>query len=139
MTICTEQKKCFFGDVEEIKDEMGAIVNFSDAGKIVDACWLSIPEHYPNVYLDAYQVMPNHLHGLVFIEEQKEDVTLGLVVNQFKAACTGKIREIGCNDFGWQARFHDRIVRNEKELERIRRYIEYNPVMWIAGEDEEQR
>lgn len=114
-------------------------MQFSEPGEIVEECWLVIPEQYPNVSLDTFQIMPNHFHGLIFIEERMEDVTLGLLMNQFKASCTSQIREMGCNDFAWQPRFHDHIVRNEKDLERIRRYIEYNPVMWIAGEDEERR
>lgn len=139
VTICTKDRKSFFGNVMEIREEPGAIMQLSDAGKIVERCWLSIPKKYPNVSLDTSQIMPNHLHGLIFIEEPIEGVTLGLLINQFKASCTSKIRRMGCKEFEWQARFHDHIVRNEKDLERIRRYIECNPIMWAAGDDEEQR
>ncbi len=139
VTICTKDRRCLFGNVVEIKEEPGAIIKLSDAGKILEKCWLRIPKKYPNVSLDTFQIMPNHLHGLIFIEERIEDVTLGLLMNQFKASCTSKVRMTGCKEFEWQSRFHDHIVRNEKDLERIRRYIECNPIMWIAGEDEEQR
>jgi len=52
-----------------------------------------------------------------------------VILNQFKQICTIKSREINPN-FAWQPRFHDRIIRDENELNRIREYIIKNPEMW---------
>ena len=49
-----------------------------------------------------------------------------------------QIRESGMGEFSWQARFHDHVIRNEKDLERVRRYINENPATWLMGEDESQ-
>ena len=138
VTVCTKDKRCVFGDIMEIEEEPGAKICLSAAGRIVEKCWQEIPAHYPTVLLDTVQVMPNHLHGILEIQTQRKGITLGVIINQFKTACTKKIREAGLTDFAWQERFHDHIVRNEKDLERIQTYIRNNPVMWLAGEDEEQ-
>ena len=49
-----------------------------------------------------------------------------------------QISESGMGEFSWQARFHDHVIRNEKDLERVRRYINENPATWLMGEDESQ-
>jgi putative transposase len=58
VTICTENRECFFGDVDD-----GDMV-FSEIGEIAEKCWLEIPEHFPFVKLDVHVVMPNHVHGI---------------------------------------------------------------------------
>ncbi len=59
--------------------------------------------------------------------------SLGSIINQFKGKCTKRIREFNKN-FKWKDRFHDRIIRNEKELDSIRAYIHYNPMKWDTDE-----
>ncbi len=61
VTICTEKKECLFGDIVN-----GKMV-LNDAGKIVDQCWLEIPQHFSNVQLHEHIVMPNHVHGIIEI------------------------------------------------------------------------
>ncbi len=63
ITICSQDRECLFGEVEN--DEI--ILN--DAGKIAKQCWLDIPEHFPNVVLHEYVIMPNHVHGIIEIVE----------------------------------------------------------------------
>jgi putative transposase len=66
ITICTHDKK----------PTLGKIVNYqtrlSDIGKIVEGCWLAIPQHFPNVYLDEWIIMPNHIHGIIVINSSRE-------------------------------------------------------------------
>jgi putative transposase len=64
VTIVTKDRECIFGEIEN--GEM----NLSDAGKIACQCWSDIPMHFPNVLLDAFIIMPNHVHGIIFITEQ---------------------------------------------------------------------
>ena len=89
--------------------------------------------------------MPDHLHVILVIEDETPlsqtpqrgvsttgsarwtPNSLGSIINQFKAACTKRIRAAGYTDFAWQARFYDHIVRNETALNEIRHYIRYNP------------
>jgi hypothetical protein len=44
-------------------------MHLSDPGKIVEECWVRIPEHFPNTRVDVFQIMPNHVHGIVRIRE----------------------------------------------------------------------
>ena len=61
ITICTEGKECWFGKV--VNDKM--ILN--NSGKIAEKCWQQIPYNYPNIELDEYVIMPNHVHGIIAI------------------------------------------------------------------------
>jgi REP element-mobilizing transposase RayT len=127
VTICTHQRQYFFG---EIRDEQ---MHLSIAGKIVAERWHDIPNHYPNVELDAFVVMPNHLHGIVVIHDTRDafKTYLGRVINAYKGAVTAQgRRDITSVGQVWQARYYDHIIRNEPDLQRIREYIEYNPARW---------
>ncbi|MFH1194652.1 MAG: transposase [bacterium] len=145
----------WFGDV--INDKMV----FNEFGKIVDECWNEIPIHYSTVELDYYQIMPNHIHGIIILNNPAElktnnsiqnqnsasgeivetpykaslPPTLGDIVGKFKGAVTREIHKIGSKSFSWQPRFYDRIIRNEKELYQIRKYIEQNPLEWSINKD----
>lgn len=61
ITICTQDRKCLFGRVVNSK------MKLNDAGKIANQCWLNIPNHFPDVVLHEYVVMPNHIHGIIEI------------------------------------------------------------------------
>jgi REP element-mobilizing transposase RayT len=61
VTICTHNRECIFGTIEN--DAM----NLSQRGMIVQQCWHDIPNHRPNVELDAFQIMPNHVHGIIWL------------------------------------------------------------------------
>ena len=112
-----------------------------------------------NLIMVAFIVMPNHIHGIIYIgnnEFNRRDAmhristptttvprtptqyqnkfapqrkNLASIIRGLKSAITIKSREINKN-FAWQPRFHDRIIRNENELNRIRNYIAKNPEMW---------
>ena len=63
ITICTQDRACRFGDVID-----GQMV-LNDVGEIVNKWWLKIPQRFPNTNLDGYQIMPNHLHGIIVIHD----------------------------------------------------------------------
>ena len=68
VTICTHARACVFGDVVD-----GTMV-LNDAGKMAAQCWRAIPEHFPHVALDVFVVMPNHVHGILFIRDGSEPI-----------------------------------------------------------------
>lgn len=61
ITICTANREPFFGRKENGK------MKLSEIGKIAVQCWQEIPRHFPNVQLDEFIVMPNHVHGIIII------------------------------------------------------------------------
>jgi len=141
VTICTKNHECIFGAI--INDQM----DLNERGRIVDQCWKGIPEHFPNVELDEYVVMPNHLHGIIVLHESvgtRHAVSLperfgkpvsgsvSTIVRSFKSAVTKRINEMHLigNAPLWQSRYYDRIIRSEKELQNIRDYIANNVLTW---------
>ncbi len=65
VTICAIEMRCLFGEVEV------GTVRLNDAGLIIQECWDAMPEHFPHVELDAFVIMPNHLHGIVVLNDGK--------------------------------------------------------------------
>jgi putative transposase len=61
VTICAQNRQCLFGDIAN-----GDML-LNDAGRNVKKCWQDIPEHFPHVTLDEFVIMPNHVHGIIFI------------------------------------------------------------------------
>ena len=68
VTICARHRECLFGEIQN--EQM--ILN--EYGKIVEQCWLDLPNHYHNIVLDAYIIMPNHFHGIIFITDNVDNV-----------------------------------------------------------------
>ena len=68
VTLCTQNRECLFGEI--VKGEM--ILN--EYGKIVEQCWNNLSNHYDNIELDAYVIMPNHFHGIILITDTVDNV-----------------------------------------------------------------
>ncbi|MCB0731480.1 MAG: transposase [Ignavibacteriae bacterium] len=145
VTICSKNQKKYFGEISNSE------IILSDLGKLAQKYWKAIPQHYPFVNLDVFIIMPNHIHGIIIIDKNVEtqnfaslqhsegnkfgpqSQNLGAIIRGFKAAVK-KYAVINNIPFSWQPRFYDRIIRNERELFNIRKYIVYNPYKW---EDDE--
>jgi putative transposase len=65
ITICTQNRTHFFG---EIKDHQMYV---SNAGLLAQQYWMEIPDRFPYAFLDAFVVMPNHIHGIIIINKQE--------------------------------------------------------------------
>ena len=156
VTICTYQRECLLGHVED-----GNIV-LSVAGGIARSVWDGLPERFPSVGIDKYVIMPNHVHGIVlvgaqFIAPSPKDrladrhPTLGEVVRAYKATVTRLVRRgdegmtalvvdkgvmnHAPTGFGWQRDFYEHVIRNEAELTAIREYISGKPARWDEDEN----
>ncbi len=133
VTINTKNHHDYFGEIIDGK----LILN--PLGKIADLFWNEIPNHYKNAELDYYVIMPIHIHGIIIINytavtrhasSPQKNLTLSDIIGSFKSAVTKRIHETGYQNFSWQPRFYDRIIRNGKELYNVRNYIEQNPIKW---------
>jgi REP element-mobilizing transposase RayT len=133
VTINTKNHFEYFGRIER------GYVLLNELGLITKNCWENIPEHFPNIELDYFIIMPNHLHGIIIINPIVETpdratlpqkTTLGQIINQFKGSVKRWANKNNYSNFSWQSRFYDHIIRNEKELYNIRKYIEQNPLKW---------
>ena len=155
ITVCTHNRMCLFGHIEQDKMFLNAW------GDIVDECWQATPQHFSHTELDEYVIMPNHIHGIIWIVRCTDGAmngnamngampnvgathasplrsrgpkprSIGAIVGSFKSAVTKRINEIRGTPgkMVWQRNYYEHIIRNERSLERIRRYIRMNPGQW---------
>ncbi len=184
ITICTKNRKCFFGKIIEMQNvetqnvetQNFASLHFasphsaprhkyamqlSEIGKMAEKCWYEIPEHFPFVKLDAFVVMPNHIHGIIEIAKPMDtnvdtnvetqnfaslhwyqqnppspqnkfgpqSKNLASIVRGYKIGVTKFAKKITQN-WAWQPRYYDHIIRNHTSYQNIRNYIVNNPDNW---------
>lgn len=70
ITICTENRIHYFGEISDEKME------FSEIGKLVEKCWLEIPQHFPFLKLHNHVIMPNHVYGIIEMAETQNVASL---------------------------------------------------------------
>lgn len=145
ITICTQGRACLFGQV------IDGAVGLNDAGRLAVRLWHDLPARFSGLDIDAFVVMPNHLHGILVLSDdvgaalvaaRGEDraraaPTIGDIVGRFKSSFTvAYIRDVrraklpAFHRRVWQRNYHEHIIRDERDLTRIRRYIEENPMRW---------
>jgi len=141
ITVCVDDMKECLG---EVKNREMILNKF---GEIVKKCWLEITQHFKEVELDEFQIMPNHIHGIINIYSEKNNnnivgdahvrplqdrtkMYLSKVIHGFKSASSKLIHQSGFKDFKWERSFYDHIIETEKELDQIRDYIISNPSKW---------
>jgi REP element-mobilizing transposase RayT len=126
---------------------------------VIEWAWNKIPAHFSAVSLDEFVVMPNHVHGIVVMERDARFVgarytsplrtraagtqsrSLGAIVGTFKGAVTRQLRrrELWGDEPLWQRNYHERIIRDDDDLARIREYIVKNPATWKYDSDNPAR
>ena len=150
-----------------IKDRREALARIGDDGLVLNGfgriardCWLEIPEHFPNIGLDEFVVMPNHIHGIIGIMEIRDvgaqhaaplpvplprnrvlPGSLGAIVRSYKSVVTKRINEIRGTPGAtfWQRSYYEHLIRNEKSAERVRNYIRNNPLRWHVDRENPAR
>jgi len=177
VTICTHEREFYFGKIEN------KIMYLSDIGMQAESLWNEIPQHFPMAELGEFVVMPNHIHGIIGIDNNKKcndvdfrrdvacnvptisppnaymDVacniptispsgddakikneymasispkpgTLSAMIRSYKSAVTKWCNDNHISNFAWQSRFHDHVIRNQEEFDRIEYYILNNVANW---------
>jgi REP element-mobilizing transposase RayT len=151
VTICTLNRECLFGAIADGEADLSTL------GCVADSCWWAISEHFRGVELDAFVVMPNHIHGIVIINRdypvgarhvgarhavplQSQTESFGLpvsgslptIIRSYKSAVTRQINQIRQTPGAavWQRNYYEHIVRSTRSLNCIRQYIHQNPARW---------
>lgn len=156
VTICAWNRECLFGDV------LNGQMVLNENGLIVHREWVRSKTIRPYVELDGFVVMLNHFHGIIVLTDDVgatrrvahgemarqrlaptewiagvQSGSLGAIIGQFKSIVTKQINKIrnapGCAV--WQRNYYEHIIRNIDDLEKIRGYIETNPVRWKDDEE----
>ncbi|MDH8702692.1 putative transposase [Dysgonomonadaceae bacterium PH5-43] len=150
VTVCTKNKECLFGDINNEQ------MNNTVIGDFLNEQLRNVNQHYPYCEIPIFIVMPNHWHAIVIVNGDKipyerklssiwhtESIDdkllmrnianhqgwLSVLIGGVKSAVT-KFANKNNIDFVWQPRFYDRIIRDVKEMNRIADYIENNVAVW---------
>jgi len=137
VTISTYQYVHIFGEV--VNDTM----HLNAYGQIVTEDWCWLADQYEFVELDAFVVMPNHLHGIIVItggeggSRTARTKPLGRLIGAFKTVSTKHINEWRETPSAtlWHRNYFEHIIRNDDDLDRIRAYIAANPARWSEDAD----
>jgi REP element-mobilizing transposase RayT len=161
VTMCAKDRACAFGAV------VGNEMTLSDWGRLIAEEWAALPQRFAHIALDAFVVMPNHVHGIITIVDDGRTgaprtgavtappppptappfgtgaVTaplpepLGKIIAYFKYQTTKHINETRATPGApvWQRNYYEHIVRHDRELIAIRRYIHDNPRRWALDRD----
>jgi putative transposase len=133
ITVCAHRQRCIFGGVAENH------IRLSKHGSIVKDTWLALPQHYSYISLDAFIVMPNHIHGILIYTCTVDDcrrVALPNVVGSLKSYSTRAINKLRSNNTPpvWQRSFYEHAIRPEEDINDYRQYIMENPLKWHLDE-----
>lgn len=155
ITICTQDRKHYFGEIQNNK------MVLSEVGIIADLLWHQIPTQHKNVEFGDFVVMPNHIHGILIIDKQSINIdninivetghalspmpqgqnpgshrfqnigknTISSIVGSYKSAVTKHANRLGY-PHQWQKLFYDNIIRSNNDYQRISDYIVSNPENW---------
>lgn len=174
ITLVTKNREAFFGEI--INGEM----ILSEIGKIAFNNWSEIDKHFNNVVLDEFVIMPNHVHGVIFLDShyvnsgdvecggvkfyalttitkndltgkkltnKKDDYfsnlapkknTISSIIRAYKASVTSNCKKNHYHNFQWQRNYYEHIIRNEKALNNIRKYIKENTMKWFLDKENEK-
>jgi REP element-mobilizing transposase RayT len=147
VTICTAGHEQTLGYISKGK------MSLSQIGQIAQNFWIEIPRHFEFIELDAFVVMPNHIHGILIISKKDDGRydskinpapsmsqgqnryqnqgknTLSSIIGSYKSIVSRHAHYI-YSGFNWQERFYDNIIRSDTSFDMIRNYIENNPLNW---------
>ena len=173
ITICTQDRLHLFGEIVD-----GKMV-LNDAGKMIHTLWYEIMDDFPNVYLHEFVIMPNHIHGIIEITNNennldtvgadsisalqldciythdldyndvkhhwadmesaptKRNMDLPTIIQSFKRHTTLQyikmVKNGTCPPFNkriWQRNYHEHVIRNDVDYERVATYTINNPSTW---------
>ena len=144
VTVCTHKRACILSAIE------GADVILSPLGEVVRDTWLQLPLHFPCTEVDAFVVMPNHVHCILTLHGRGTACrapteafghpvpgSIATIVRSFKAAATRAINLLRGTPGAtvWQRGYYEHIIRSPLELDRVRGYIETNPLRWALDRE----
>jgi len=132
VTICTEGRRALLGAIRDGAMQANA------CGAPVGQTWRDLPSVVPTIELDEFVLMPNHVHAVIAIRAAGgRDLPDIVRIKSWSARRVNAAR--GCSGALWQRGYHDRVVRNADDLDRIRSYIRENPRAWALDPENTDR
>lgn len=146
VTICTKDRVRYFGEIEmQDKTQSIASLQATHIGKVAFDNWMQIPQYHPYFEIDEFVIMPDHIHGILFINKPDkvnweiskfgpQRNNLASIIRGYKSSVK-KYATLNDIEFFWQPRYYDRVIRNEKEYVNIKDYIFNNAIQWSLNQD----
>ena len=133
VTICSNARKNLFSHIPNKQELESASVCLSSIGKVVEKHIKQIHERFPFAHVDAYVIMPNHIHLLISIINSGEapPKKLSVIIGTFKSLVSCECKRKFNSNTIFQTSFHDRIIRDSDEYEKVFNYIIHNPGSWL--------
>jgi putative transposase len=147
VTVCIKNKECLFGEIAD------GMMRLNHAGELIHEIWDALSKRYDDIDLDAFVVMPNHVHGIIVLIDASavgaglalpirrgaasNAPTLGDVIRTFKSISAIQVNRLltRTGQLLWQRNYYEHIIRNEAGLDRIRSYIAMNPQNWMMDQE----
>jgi REP element-mobilizing transposase RayT len=133
ITMNTKNFIPYFGTINNETMEL------NDLGRIIAQQWTWLAQQYSYITLDEFIIMPDHLHGIIFINGHADAITphlrrnhmlLSKAICAFKTTTSKLIHLRGVPEFIWHRSFHDRLITDDQALQNVRNYIQQNPRAW---------
>ena len=138
VTLCTHNQECLFGRIAD-----GAM-QLNEPGHLVAHAWRESLAPYLAVTLDEWVLMPNHLHGILVFDEHAstapQEITRNQRRNMLLSKCIGRFKMVSAKQVNawrktpgrslWQRNYWEHVVRNDRDMQRIREYVRDNPARW---------
>jgi REP element-mobilizing transposase RayT len=143
ITMVTYQRELLFGEI------MDGEMRLSPMGQIAEEHWCAIPEHFPQVVLGTYVIMPNHVHGIIIIQpvgatqwvaptttaNGPKRGSIGAIIGAYKMSVTRRIQKELNETAIWQRNYYEHVIRNDEDHNRIHLYIEANIDNWAMDDE----
>ena len=128
ITLVVKERRPLLGSLTGNGETTPAIVEPSPLGQAVIQSLINLPKFYPQIAIWTFQLMPDHLHFIVFVKE-RIPVHLGKVINGFKVGCNRAYKELVKGDMPglWEEGYNDLILGRDGQLQRMKAYIHDNP------------
>lgn len=133
VTLCIEGRRPVLGTLNGSDDNHRLPwVYPSQIGLAVKRAWQEIPQYHPQVRLLGFQLMPDHVHGIIYVKEPLPQ-QLGRLIQGFKKGCRDALKQMGVDGVAlWEEGYNDRILKGQGQLERWIQYLIDNPRrLWI--------
>ncbi len=141
ITICARERVNHFGIIHD------GVMEKNKIGIMIEDYWRRLSSRY-SIDIDEYIVMPNHIHGIVFVQEIEEGTGAHLgaplqqIIRWFKTMTTNEyIRQVKTNNWPefhgrlWQRNYYEHVIRSDDDLYNTRKYIQENPLKWALDKE----
>ena len=136
ITLCTQNRAQLFDMEPLVENGLRAVPN-RISNQMIHKWIRETVNRFPNISVDQYVIMSDHLHFMITIKERRMGCTIPDVMWFFKTMTTNEYMR--CVKAGllppfdkklWQKSYYDHVVRNQRDYNEIWEYIQQNPLKW---------